>query len=980
MEEEQSFSDKFDLLQEKAEELFKQQPSPGSSPPTEIRQLIEELKIHQAELEIQNEELKRAHLEGVANQEEHKTLQNSEETFRSLAENANDGIMIAIKGGKHVFANAMAAVISGYTVKELLKTKIDDLLPAGERKDVTERFDRRLQGQRVRSTYESVMRRKDGSIVPISITASKVLWDGEPAVMAAFRDISEQFMSARVLEESEKRYRALFEQSNDAVFLHDTKGGIIDCNQRAIEMLGYSRTQLKNMKIRELHPDVEKDHSDKAIDQSEKRGNIRFESQFQRKNGEILDVEISARLVDKTRGIIQGIVRDISDRMRREIAERARQIFLQSILDALRSHIAILDEAGTILKVNAAWRRFGDGNGLKWKKHGIGKNYFHICRSADGEDAEMAMGVVRAMVEIAEGKREVFRQEYPCHSPEEKRWFFVQISGFFDDDLPRIVVSHIEITERKKAELSLQESEERFQQLVNHIDEIFWLSNSDRSELLYISPVYEKIWGRPVRELFEDPDIWFKAIHEEDRLRVISAAGLEMDGETAREYRIVRPDGTVRWIRDRAFPIRDAAGEVHRLVGIATDITEERQLRMESEHRLQQIVHADRLASLGEVVAGVAHEINNPNSFITYNVPLLEETWEMFRPILLEHGQVLKGWKRKGLDYEELMKDMEEIIEAIRVGSDRINRVVSNRINRVVSNLKDFARLDESEEKRPVNLNDVVENTMMVVGAQLRKSVSDIHLHLAEDLPEIQGHSQKLEQVLANLLVNAGHAITHREKGVISLTTRFIQTAGMVLVEVRDNGSGMAPETVRRLFEPFFTTRRARGGTGLGLSVSYGLVKEHNGMIGVLSRPGRGSRFTLFLPVDPSNSVSLVPTVLCVDDQPSVLKLLRSQFKRFGVGQVKTTQKPERVLDFLEAHPEVDLVMSDVKMPGLDGWRLLKKIRKRFPLMPVILYSGFPDALKPDPECELRPDAVLQKPFDRKELNRVLRSVQRQWF
>jgi CheY-like chemotaxis protein len=312
---------------------------------------------------------------------------------------------------------------------------------------------------------------------------------------------------------------------------------------------------------------------------------------------------------------------------------------------------------------------------------------------------------------------------------------------------------------------------------------------------------------------------------------------------------------------------------------------------------------------------------------------------------------------------------MKESIQAIQTGSERINTVVAN--------LKDFARLDESDLPTPVQVNEVIEKTLWIVGAQLRKSIATIDLNLADELPEIQGHFQKLEQVVANLVVNAANAIPKREQGKLTITTRYIRRISSILIEIEDNGIGMTPKVMERLFDPFFTTRRDAGGTGLGLAVSYGLVQEHKGMIGVQSRSGIGSRFTVFLPIDQEVQLNLQPAILCVDDEESVLKALRYYFDDLQDISLQVSRTSEAVMTYLENHPEVDIVLSDILMPGIDGWELLKKIKARFPLLPVILYSGDPFALKNKPGDTPDPDYFLKKPFEIRELMRLINTFDR---
>ena len=198
------------------------------------------------------------------------------------------------------------------------------------------------------------------------------------------------------------------------------------------------------------------------------------------------------------------------------------------------------------------------------------------------------------------------------------------------------------------------------------------------------------------------------------------------------------------------------------------------------------------------------------------------------------------------------------------------------------------------------------------------------------------------------------------------------------MIEIEDNGIGMKPEVVNRLFEPFFTTRREAGGTGLGLSVSHGLIKEHNGVISVLSRPGLGSRFTVFLPIEKAVKLDLKHSILCVDDEVEALSTLKEYFMNVKEMGFETASNPETVVGYLEEHPEVDIVLSDIVIPNINGWELLKRIKARFPLLKVILYSGYPDKLKQKANDAPEPDHLLQKPFKMEQLTNILNTISRQ--
>ena len=672
--------------------------------------------------------------------------------------------------------------------------------------------------------------------------------------------------------------------------------------------------------------------------------------------------ELERRVEERTAELVKAnkqLEREIEERKHAEEKLRIYQFMVETAHDA----IFFKDLKSRYVVANA---KTLEVFGLS-KEKVIGKNDYEIMpnkeeakRNVEGDQFVFETGKPK---EITKHMTGADGKEY---------WFQAIKVPQFDDqgNIIGLVGIARDVTQYKRAEKALRQSEERFRELAENIRDVFWITSPNMIQVIYISPAYQQIWGRTCESLYENPESWLDALYLDDRERVRAAFEKGARGEYDEEYRVIRPDGSIRWIRHRAFPVRDGSGEVKRIIGLAQDITEKKKLAQESEYRLRQLIQADKLASLGKVVAGVAHEINNPNSFITYNIPMLEESWKIFEPIITDYAAAHPEWRKSGMSLEEFCQDMGEIIHAIKTGSERINKTVAN--------LKDFVRLDESVHNRPVQVNEVIKKTQTIVGAQVKKSVRKVELNLASNLPEIQGHFHKLEQVVANLMLNAAHAIPDKDKGRLSIATRYLERLNSVLIEVEDNGTGMKSAVIERIFEPFFTTRRDAGGTGLGLSVSYGLVQEHNGMIGVLSRPGLGSRFTVFLPVDRDARLDLRPSILCTDDDVRFLSELNSYFVKVENMSFETMSNPESVMAYLEEHPEVDIVLSDIVMPGLDGWQLVEKIKARFPLLTVILYSGYPSALKQKPDGTPPPDNLLQKPFKMNQLVEIINTISRQ--
>ena len=283
---------------------------------------------------------------------------------------------------------------------------------------------------------------------------------------------------------------------------------------------------------------------------------------------------------------------------------------------------------------------------------------------------------------------------------------------------------------------------------------------------------------------------------------------------------------------------------LHRQVALRTaDLTREIAERRHAEEELrlnqQQLLQADKMAALGVLVSGVAHEINNPTGLILLEVPIL-------RRFFADASKVLEGYYREngdfscgGLPYSRMREETPRSLEKLQEAGRRIKRIVDD--------LKDFARRDDTAFNDTIDLNAVAQAAVRLVEPSIRKATSRFSAAYAEGLPKVRGNAQRIEQVLVNLIINACQALPDTGRG-IELATLHDADRGSVLFRLRDEGSGISPEHLSRLTDPFFTTKRDMGGTGLGLSVSAGIVKEHGGTLEFDSTPGSGTTVTLALP------------------------------------------------------------------------------------------------------------------------------------
>ncbi|WP_462327427.1 transporter substrate-binding domain-containing protein [Desulfobaculum sp.] len=290
----------------------------------------------------------------------------------------------------------------------------------------------------------------------------------------------------------------------------------------------------------------------------------------------------------------------------------------------------------------------------------------------------------------------------------------------------------------------------------------------------------------------------------------------------------------------------------HKVEERTNELREEARKNLEAKRELERkqkvIIHSDRMATLGVMASGVAHEINNPNGMMLMNLPVLADTYEDAAEVLDhyydEHGDFLMG----GLPYSRMRDEVPQMISDMLDGA--------NRIKNIVRDLKDYSRKGERYEMEPLDFNHLVKASLRLVRNAMKKSSNAVTVTLAPDLPTVTGSSRRIQQVIINLVLNACQALPGKDHG-IAITTGYDSTANAVILRVQDEGVGIPQEHLDNITDPFFTTKRESGGTGLGLSVSAGIVKEHFGALDFESTPGQGTTVTLSIPAAAENEAQL---------------------------------------------------------------------------------------------------------------------------
>jgi len=405
------------------------------------------------------------------------------------------------------------------------------------------------------------------------------------------------------------------------------------------------------------------------------------------------------------------------------------------------------------------------------------------------------------------------------------------------------------------------------------------------------------------------------------------------------------------------YPLKGIGGAKGGCVLHIHDITDEK--RMERE--LQQ---ADKMISLGILVSGVAHEINNPNNFIMLNTRILDDSWQSIIPILDTHydetGQFLMG----GLPYLEMKAAVPKLLEGITGGTQRIMRIVQD--------LKDYARYQPGDNRAPFDVNQTLERAIALVSNQIKSSTSRFTVDYGKDLPMVQGDWQKIEQVIINLIQNACQALPDSDRG-ISVKSFLDRQTAMVAVTVADEGSGIPQAILPRIMDPFFTTKRDTGGVGLGLSVSSKIIRDHGGHLTADSHEGKGTTFTAWLPVEQRRTKT---RVLVVDDEAHIRDMVGRCLHKAGRYTVKEATNGVEAC-FMLGTETPDILILDLTMPVMDGTEVCQQIRKTPSLhdVKVIIIAGDDESAKARMVRELGFRNILQKPLTDKDLVAAVESV-----
>ncbi len=659
----------------------------------------------------------------------------------------------------------------------------------------------------------------------------EVVWTNVSAVAGPFADwstiivttdITERKHAEKALRESEEKFNALFHNAPLQGIIYrlvrDAQGEIVDweitdanplgaasLEQAASALIGKRACELYGIQV--MKPYLETCRQVVASGQPKQ-----FETYFQTNDRHYMSAVF---LADPEH--YANIAVDITDRKRAEYALRESERFARSVLNGLTTHIAILSETGKIINVNRAWSNFANANQGDPNRIGIGVNYLAMCELAiDPYANAMALGIHA----VLNGSQPEFTLEYPCDSPEERRWFMARVSRFEDGGPIRLIVAHTDVTQLKLSAEALRESQEQLKSIAENSRDGINMLNLRTGKYVFMNPAQIALTGFTAEELNNFPaEEAIARVHPDDRAIPIEQQQGIAAGQTLSptEYRWQVKSGEYRWFSDSRGLIRDAKGNPVALVGISRDITERKQAEEEKSQLLEELQRSN--AELQQFAYVASHDLQEPLRTITSFAQLLDKRYQ-----------------------DRLDQNAREYIEFVVTGANRMQEMINDLLaySRVGSRGKAFNRTD-------------CERALGIVHANLRVAIQESAAILAHDpLPTVMADEGQLILLFQNLISNA---IKYRGSSspLIHVSAKRVTEGEQAewLFAVQDNGIGIEPQYYERIFAIFqrLHTRAEYPGTGIGLAICKRIVERHGGKIWVASKLGQGSTFYFTLPV-----------------------------------------------------------------------------------------------------------------------------------
>jgi two-component system cell cycle sensor histidine kinase/response regulator CckA len=912
---------------------------------------------------------------------------------------AANAIVITDDVGVIEWVNPAFSDLTGYTAAEAVGKNPRDLVKSDhhDRSFYKNLWDTILSGHVWRG--ETINRHKDGSLYTEEQTITPVRnSQGEIRhFIAVKQDITERKRAeeeirkgAELSARAEREFRTLFASNPLPMWIYDlTTLQFLAVNNAAVERYGYERAEFLAMTIKDIRPPEDVERLLKDVSQPRPQWQSAGNWHHRLKSGQIIDVDITSHTITfagESAALV--VAQDITQRKRAEEDVRRRAQLsalgatvglslteadslahaLHQCADALVTHLGAafariwtLNEGDGVLELQASAGLYTHLNGPHGK---VSLGQFKIGRIAQNRTPHLTNTVI--------GDPEVNDQEWA------RREGMVAFAGyplmvesrvvgvmalFARHALSDAVISalasvadHIALgIERHRSAEALGIAEERMRFALEAAGVGIWDMDYTTGVLRW-STILEAQYGLRPGTFDGTFEALVERIHPDDRESALGIIGKAMKsgGDFQRQSRALWPDGTVRWLSGAGRILLGEHGEPVRGVGISIDVTERQTLE-------EQFLQAQKMEAIGRLAGGVAHDFNNLLTVILGFCELLLANVDPDDPRQADIIEIQKaGTRAAGFTRQLLAFSRKEIIEPTRL-----------------------------------DLNEVMANMRVMLGRLIGEDVT-VALGLGPELAFVTADRGQVEQIVLNLAVNARDAMPKGgtltiETANVELDEHYAQThvavkpGPYVALTVTDTGTGMTPQVQARLFEPFFTTKEPGKGTGLGLATVQDVVARSGGSVTVSSEVGRGTSFTVYFPraaaamvIEPPKPIAQLPagaqTVLVVEDEDALRALAKRLLERQGY-TVLVASNADEALELFEGNPSIDVLLTDVVMPGTSGAELTRQLMERRPALKVLYMSGYTeDAISQ--HGVLKPGiALLHKPFTSDTLGRKIREV-----
>lgn len=903
-------------------------------------------------------------------------LKRSEERYRELVESANSIILRMDRSGTIVFFNEFAQRFFGYGEGEILGRSVvgtilkDSECSARNLGDLVANIGARPE------QYASIMSenvRRNGERVWVAWTNKPVLGpDGQVVeILCVGIDMTERKHAEEELRQSEAKLRAITHSTQDAILMMDPAGRISYWNPAAEKMFGWSEQEALG---RDLHTFLAPDRFAGAY-----RENIRqftvfgkgyavdktLELTARRKGGKEFPIELSLSAIQLADGWhAVGILRDITERKRAEEVVRESERKLADIIDFLPDATLVIDREGRVI----AWNRAIEAMTGIPAAEMLGKGDreyslpFYGVRCPILIDLALHADPEREMSYTAIHRTgdTIFGESFVPGLPTGHAHLSATASVLRDakGDVVAAIECIRDNTEKKRAEEALRQSEARWQfALEGGAGDGLWDWNVKTGEVFF-SCRWKEMLGYEENEIGNRLDEWDQRVHPDDRDQVHADIRSHMAGQAAvyvNEHRMWCRDGTYKWILDRGKVIsRSADGSPLRMIGTHSDISGRKRDEEERRELAGRLQRAEKMEALGLLAGGVAHDLNNVLGILVGYSELLLEDVDPSSPLRPNAEYIKQGGVRAAAIVQDLLTLARRGVQTKEVVD----------LNGLIDEFRHSPEFEAIRAHHPrVEFNAV----------------------LSTGLLNIKGSPTHLRKTIMNLVSNAAEAIPAGGLVVVTTSNQYldrplpgydrIEEGDYVVLSVSDTGEGLTEGDMRKIFEPFYTKKvMGRSGTGLGLAVVWGTVKDHNGYINVRSELGKGTTFTLHFPVtreDVRTERRSVPvaeymgegeSILVVDDVKGQRELAEQMLQRLNY-RVVTASSGEEAVEYLKQHRMDMLVLDMIMDPGIDGLETYRRILEIYPQLPAVIVSGFSESDRVRQAQALGAGTYVRKPY-----------------